>query len=383
MRVSLDTNILHQEGYMSQSMRVLHRLVVAGTVKLVISRMVIREFETKRLAEISSRMQGAGDSLKDISKLFSKANVDVPTLRSFVSQLNDLLPELESRIKETTDKWLSDFKVELVDVKPESYEGIWNDYFTGDGCFKRPKNRDDIPDAVISSSLEGLISDGEPLAFVCKDGQLKLHFGGFSNVEVFGELSDLIRSPSFERMLHALDAQDKAIDEFKVAIGSEGFLKNVMRYFSSPESDFHYAYWEDDQIENQGTLPLAVFGGISAGGLVVSSIRKEQFSNVTCVDPGHYVVPVSFSADISISFIGDYGEWLHSSDEVKRTVSVDSANGDGVCEFSVLRNVTIIGEIVVHMLKKEEPHSLLIHSKYIGTDESPLDVEFVPGKIII
>lgn len=383
MRVSLDTNILHQEGYTSQSMRLLHRLVAAGSIQIVISRMVIREYDTKRLAEISSKLQGAKDNLKDINKIFTKASKNISMLDALDSQLSNFFPELESYLKETTQKWLSDFNVSVIDIAPECYENVWDDYFSGNGCFKKPKNRDDIPDAVISRSLENLVGDGKPLAFICKDGQLKAHLGKNANVQVFGELSELIRSPDFEKKLHALDAQDKVIEEFKTVIGSDDFLRDVIKYFSSPESDFFYAYWEDDQIENQGSLPLSVFGGVSAGSLVISSIEQEKFAPVACIDPGHYVIPVSFRADIPISFVGDYGEWLHASDEIKREVGVDSANGDGACEFSVLRNATITGEIVVHLLKKENPQSLLVHAKYIGTDESPLDVEFVPGKIIL
>jgi hypothetical protein len=364
-------------------MRLLQRVIAAGSIQLVMSRMVLREYETKRMADLSSRTQGAKDSLKEITKIFTKANQEIPKLENLDTHLTNLLPELRIRLEETTQSWLDDFKVTVFDAHPDIYERIWDDYFSGKGTFKRPKNRDDIPDAVIGRSLERLISDGSPLTFICKDGQLKEFMGGLPNVRVFNELSDLIRSPDFEKMLNELDAQDMVIEEFKAVIGSDTFLNNIMKYFSANESDFSYSYWEDGMIENQGELPLPVFGGVSAGGPIASSIKDEKFGPVACINPRHYVISVAFSADMPISFVGDYADWIHASDEVKRSVEIESANGDGACEFGIVKRSTVTGEIVVHLLESEEPQSLLIHSKYIGIGGSPLDVEFVPTKVIL
>lgn len=383
MRVSLDTNILHQEGYMSQSMRLLHRVISAGSLQMIMSQMVLREYDTKRLADLSSSVQRAKDSLRDINKIFLRASKEFPEIGALDTKINELLPTLRLSIEETTQSWLTDFNVRVIEADPNIYSKIWDDYFSGKGPFKKPKNRDDIPDAVIGRSLEGLIGDNEPLTFVCKDGQLKEFMSSLPNVHVFSELSDFIRSSAFEGMLNELDAKDKIIEEFKSAIGSEAFLQSVMKYFSAPESDFYYAYWEDSQIENQGNLPFPVLGSINAGVTKTASIEAEKFGPVACINPRHYVVPVTFSAIISISFVGDYAEWIHASDEVKRIVDIESADGDGVCDFSMVKRATVTGEIVIHLLEHEEPKNLLIHAKYIGTDGSPLDLEFVPSKVFL
>ncbi|WP_282349349.1 PIN domain-containing protein [Pseudomonas sp. PS01301] len=383
MRVSLDTNILHQEGYNSQSMRLLQRVIAAGALELVLSQIVIREYETKRLADFLSKHQSAKDSLREISKIFGRSGQEIPELVSLDSQLSEVLPELRARLDHAAKTWMEEFKVQVLEPHSCIYSKVWDDYFQGKGAFKKIKNRDDIPDAVIGLSLEKLLDDGMPLIFVCKDGNLKDYVKSFPKVLVFNDLPELVRSTEFESILSELDALDNIIEEFKKVIGSETFLANAMSYFSAKDSDFDYSYWEDGMIENHDELPLHAWRGVSVDGPVASSVKNVRFSTVSCVNARHYVVTVTFEAYFPVRFVGDYADWIHAPDDVKRRVEVLSANGDGACEFMTNKYATAVGEIVVHLLESLEPKSVLIHSKYIGSENSPLDVEFVPNKIIL
>lgn len=368
---------------MSQSMRLLQRVINANSLELVLSKIVLREYETKTISDLSAKAQSVKDSLREISKIFDRSGGGVESVIDFNDEFTKHLPELQSRLNDMAKKWLKDFKVTIIDPHPGIYEQVWNDYFSGKGAFKKLKNRDDIPDAVIGKCLEELISDGMPLIFICKDGQLKEYMSKFPQVRVFTELAELVRSEEFGDILSDLDARDMVIEDFKQVIGSETFLDNVMKYFSAEESDFHYSYWEDGMIENQSELPLPAWRGVSASGPVVSSIQDVEFGQVSCINPRHYVITVTFNAYLPISFVGDYADWIHAPDDVKKSIEITSANGDGACEFMITKRATIQGEIVVHLLESEDPKSFLIHSKYIGTDGSPLDVEFVPNKIIL
>lgn len=70
MKITLDTNILYQEGYMSQNMQVLARLAEAGVVELYIADLVLREHDSKRLLDTNSKIQSICQNLRDISKIF-------------------------------------------------------------------------------------------------------------------------------------------------------------------------------------------------------------------------------------------------------------------------------------------------------------------------
>lgn len=368
---------------MSQSMMLVKRLVSAGLVKLLVSRIVLREYDSKRIADALSKIQSANDNLKSIKKAFAKGREAVPSLDFLSVDLEKFTPEIVAELEAATSNWLTEFKVEVFDADPAIHDQVWNDYFQGKGTFRKPKSREDIPDAVIGRGLEREIQGGKSLTFICKDGQLRSFMASFPSVTVFSELSDLVVSKEFVAMLDELDARDQIIEEYKRVIGSLDFLNNVMEYFSAPDSDFYYAYWEGDQIENKENLPLALFGDVTAGVPCLTSIDDIKHGPVACINPRHYVVPVTFTAIVSIIFGGSYADWLHAGDNLKKKVELDSVSGDGLCEFSFSDRVVLSGEIVIHFLKDDTPQSLLVHALYIGSDNSLLDVEFVPTKLYL
>ncbi|MBA1215899.1 PIN domain-containing protein [Pseudomonas fulva] len=383
MRVSLDTNVLHQEGFKSQSMRILQRLISAGFVKLFISRIVLREYDTKRQAETCSKLQSARDNLLEINKAFSKSGVQMSELSKLEGEIAKLAPDLDANREASAEAWLRDFQVEIVEADGQIHESAWDDYFSGGGAFKRAKNREDIPDAVIARSLERLASDGEQLTFICKDGQLKKFMGEVPGVQVFSELSEFISSPDVVKKLDELDSHDKAIEAYKAAIGSEEFLVGVVKYFSAADSDFQYATWQGEEIENKSGLPLVAYGDPVVKGVVPQSVRNLRFGPVASIASRHYVVPISFSANARFIFLADYNEWLQAPDDIKEWVDVISSDRAGLCKFSALQNCDITGQVDVHFSAGVTPEGMLIHANYIGTDDSPLDVEFIPGKVVV
>lgn len=383
MRVSLDTNVLHQEGFKSQSMRLLQRLISAGFVKLYISRIVLREHDTKRQTETCSKLQSARDNLLEINKAFSKSGAQMSVLSKLESEIAKLAPDLDANREASTEAWLRDFEVEIIEADAKIYESSWDDYFSGGGAFKRPKNREDIPDAVIARSLERLASDGGELTFICKDGQLKKFMSEVSGVQVFSELSEFISSTDAVRKLDELDSHDKAIEAYKAAIGSDEFLTGVVKYFSASGSDFQYATWQGEEIENKSGLPLVAYGDPVVKGVVAPSVTKLRFGPVASIAPRHYVVPISFTANARFIFLADYNEWLQAPDDVKEWVDVISSDRVGLCKFSALQTCDITGQVDIHLLESVTPKELLIHAKYIGADDSPLDIEFIPGKVVV
>ncbi|WNN41285.1 PIN domain-containing protein [Pseudomonas inefficax] len=383
MRVSLDTNVLHQEGFNSQSMRLLQRLIIAGFVKLYISRIVLREHDTKRYTETCSRLQSVRDNLLEINKAFLKSGAQMSALSRLESQIEKLAPDLDASREASTEAWLRDFQIEIIEADAQVHELAWDDYFSGNGAFKRAKNREDIPDAVIARSLERLASDEEELTFICKDGQLKKFMSEVPGVRVFSELSEFISSPDAVNKLNELDSHDKAIEAYKAAIASEEFLVGVIKYFSAPESDFQYATWQGEEIESKSGLPLVVYGEPVVKGVVAQSVKSLRFGPVASLAPRHYVVPISFTANARFIFLADYNEWLQAPDDVKEWVDVISSDRAGLCKFSALQACEITGQVDIHFPEGVTPESMLIHANYIGADDSPLDIEFIPGKVVV
>ena len=126
-----------------------------------------------------------------------------------------------------------------------------------------------------------------------------------------------------------------------------------------------------------------VYGEPVVKGVVAQSVKSLRFGPVASLAPRHYVVPISFTANARFIFLADYNEWLQAPDDVKEWVDVISSDRAGLCKFSALQTCEITGQVDIHFPEGVTPESMLIHANYIGADDSPLDIEFIPGKVVV
>jgi hypothetical protein len=383
MKVSLDTNILHQEGFTSQNMQVLARLAAAGMVDIYVADLVLREHDSKRVSEISSKLQSINQGLQDISKHFSKLGIESVEIKRIESLVKIVEEELQEKISRSTVEWMNSCKVTRISFPAELYSKIWDDYFCGVGAFKKPKNRDDIPDAVIGLSITDFASKTEGMAIICKDTQLKCHLSDTSNLELYDDLAEFVASPAVQKSLSELDSRNSSIERIKSIIDSDLFKDAVMRYISAEESDLYYACWKGDDVEELHRLPMPIRGEIIIGGPVVETISGVEFGSVSCIGPKHYVIPLQFFAEMPICFAASYMDWVHLPNSLKESVEMDSMGGDGVCDFYLSKVGRVVGQIVIHFLEDLTAESVVVHAGYIGHENCRLDVEYVAGKVYL
>lgn len=382
MKVSLDTNILHQEGFNSQNMQILERLASAGMLELSIADLVLNEYETKRVSEVGSSFQSIASRCEEILKTLRKAGAESEPLKALLASLSSLESSVCQELKVSTERWLGRCFVKVMEQDPKIYKQLWHDYFNGNGAFKKAKNREDIPDAVIGLSLVDYAAS-ENLTVVCKDGQLKGYLDKVENLDVYDGLDALIATRSIQDLLRALDARDSRIEDLKAAIGTELFKGKVFEYICKDESDLYYACWKDDEIMNHHMLPLPSYGGVVVNGPIVASIGGVSYGSVACVNTNHFVMPISFVSDVPVDFACGYGDWLQLSDTEKGAVELESMDGDGICDASVILQAQVYGQIVVVCLEEMSADGLLAHGNYIGSEGARLDVEFVPLKVVL
>lgn len=382
MKITLDTNILYQEGYMSQNMQVLARLAEAGLVELHIADLVLREHDSKRLLDTNSKIQSICQNLKDISKIFSKSGISVDKVGSIESALGELSAEVQHNISSSTSSWLTSLKVSKLDFSIDLYKQLWDDYFLGGGAFKKPKNREDIPDAVIGLCImESAKIDS--MVVICKDGQLKGHLTKANNLSVYDDLASFIASQEIQILLNALDSRSARIEKIKVAIDSKRFRESVFKYIAAYKSDLWYSCWKDDDIENKSVLPLPVRGGICIDGPLDDTIIDVTFGSVACVEPKHYVMPLEFFAEMPVSFVSYYMDWMHLPYDKKEGIDIESMDGEGVGDFNMSRKARVTGQVVIYFLEDMTAENVLAHAEFIGHDNCKLDVEYVPGKLYL
>lgn len=382
MKISLDTNILHQEGFTSQHMQILARLADAGLVTLHMADLVLREHDSKRVLDTSSKIQSISQNLKDIKKNYLKSGAPTDKIEKIESLLNDINNEAQEVITGTTASWLKLLKVSKLEFSIDLYQQLWDDYFIGCGAFKKPKNRDDIPDAIIGLCITTAAKE-EKMVVICKDGQLKGHLASTENLQMYDDLASFIASSEVQNSLKKLDSLSKNIETIKDIIAGAHFQERVFSYIAAHQSDLYYSCWKDEEIENTDLLPIPLYGGIRIDGPLVETITKVQFGTVTCIEPKHFVIPLEFSANMPICFAGSYLDWIHLPAHDKELIDFDSMDGDGIGEASLTREARVTGQVAIYFLEPMTADSIQAHAEFIGHDNCKLDIEYIPGKLYL
>lgn len=380
MKISLDTNVLHQEGFNSQSMQVLSRLAKAGAVQVYIADLVSREHDSKRIHEISSKTQSIQQNIKDIKKQYLKSGIAISKLEEIEKNISDFEKNVETEILQSTSVWNRNLCISKLDLSSDLTSKLWDDYFLGCGAFKKPKNREDIPDAVIGLCITEAFKN-EKVIVICKDGQLKGHLQNIKGFILHDDLAAFIASSEVQSSLSKLDSLDANIENLKTIMDSNNFHQAVMRYISAKGSDLEYAYWDDGDIENSELLAIPSHWGLRVEGLDPDTITNVSYGSITCIAPKHYILPIEFISTVNLSFAGSYLDWVHLPIIQKSRIEYDSMDGDGICDFYTSKNSRVVGQVVIHFLEELTPDSLLAHSGYIGHDNCKLDVEYVSGTI--
>ncbi|MFJ3259413.1 PIN domain-containing protein [Pseudomonas sp. NPDC086581] len=386
MKITLDTNALHQEGYSSQNMQVLSRLSASGEVEVLVSELVLREYDSKRCLETDSKFRSVLDTFSDIKKLLLKSGVDEGVLKRFEEvegKIEGARSEVLSSIAKSTSIWRENSRIKVLELSAEGMGKVWMHYFSGEGAFRKPKHREDIPDAAISQCILEAFNPEIGLTVICRDGQLKRYLGGANGLVLCDELSEFIAKDEVQNILRRLDSQDANIESIKRSLKADSFQEAVMRYISQGESDLYYVCWKNDEVEGYHRLPLPLAGGIRVDGPDVESVDNIVFGAVTCIAPKHFVIPLEFTADVPVSFAAMYFEWLQLPQHQRDEYDFDSMNGDGVCEVSVVMPARVLGQVVVCLLQDMTPEVVETQAGFMGHENCLLDIEYVGSKIVL
>lgn len=345
MYVVLDTNIIHQETLFSRNMKILERLAISGKVKVCVPELVLKEYVSKKSLEAKELLKKPKSLFAEIQTLLPNSKV-VPC----ASKLEELSIEFEKSLElsyiEAVEKWLKDLKVEVLKFDPSMLSKVFDDYFEGEGAFRSPKFRDDIPDSFIGYSLLPLVDKGEDVNVLVKDGGFNRYLKK-QKLNVFTEMGEFLSSEKVQEFVNQLDAETAHVNELKKFLNSEHAITQLRENISNDKSMLAEIYLEEENISGQQSLGMFVFG-TSINGTTPEYIQVLDFGGLSYVEPGYFSIVLRIIADCDVSFAGDYGEYMSLPPSRKRHLDMSSMNGDGWCDLTELRPVELQGYLQVH-----------------------------------
>ena len=320
----LDTNILHQEGIDSGRMKVLRALTDSGIVKVYIPEIVKREFCTKRISSVRELLEKALNNFKGAHKKIESECEIKAALTSIEAKTRGVLDSVESGINEEFSGWEKAFGVEILPFIPEDISIVLDDYFNGSGAFKTIKNRDDIPDSMIHTSVCRLADRVDQVCLVIKDGTFKKCMEKHPEVEVFESLSDLFQlQPISDHISN---------EPLKTYFEGRNFTILLRRYLVAQKEVIGDIYVPDGNIANTDLIGIDVYNAeinFPSG----DCIRDVHITNFYSISKEVFTAEISFITSAPVHFISDYGSYLELERDSARDVDMDSMNGEGICDL--------------------------------------------------
>ncbi|EDB6595640.1 hypothetical protein AHR24_01640 [Salmonella enterica subsp. diarizonae] len=342
--IVLDTNILHQEGLHSNDMSILKNLVDAKLVCVHIPSIIAQEFITKRITSVKEENLKIIKALEAIEKEGRRINTVLYGERqNFIDQIGIINESIEERAKLSFEKWVKDFKVNILHPQQESFSQVFNDYFSGEGVFRQVKARDDIPDAFINICLESLIESVGRLIVIIKDERLKKHLDKNTEIKTLTGLREFFNENGLEKTL--------ANDRITKFILSEEFSHNLVAFLDAEPHYFDYFNEESDSVHGDTLIGVRAYN-INIEIESYDSIENLQLSDVREISPNKFSAICSFTVDSSIGYVTDYGSYLDVTKMPDRNPDCWSVDGDGWCDIIEAARLKFLGDLTIEFSKE-------------------------------
>jgi len=381
--IVLDTNILHQEGLFSRNMQLLGRLAQSEEISIHIPELVKREYLSKRIAETSEKIQSMQTGLADISKKLYRDNAIYNCIKNTNLEIARIATSVSSAVERDFEKWEDVNKVKKMKVEPGKVDDVFNDYFDGTGVFRKPKSREDFPDAFINVCVQSLLAEKGQLDVIMKDGTFQKHLKTVANITVFETLGEFLETPKISSLFFALDAKSKQIGALKDLFYSSSFKTYLSTYLLKADDIIEGIYIEEDTIDGLERIGIETCFGISVNYPQAKSIREIYFGEVMQVSEGHFSIEISFIVLASLRYCADYYEYTNLSVERKLTVEENGIDGDGICDLAEMREVFLSGHVELRFDPKLNAENLAAHIEYLDTERSKVSVEIEMEKAAI
>jgi gas vesicle protein len=342
----LDTNIIYQEGFFSGNMQIIARLIKSKDLTIHISEISKREFISKCISENTENLH---QSIKQIKSKFVGS-----CLEKYQVEIKQIVKNVEEQIKLSFNSWKEELNVAIMDFNFKDITKVMDDYFTGNGIFLEAKNRNDIPDAMINTSIYELLNKYKDLVVVTKDNRFKKALEKNSQINMFDCLSDFLQSYDIKQKLKALDyIENKSVEEIKNYFFGSKFRSFLIQYLIKSKEIIEDICLGEEEISSINKLKLPDSWGFRLESPMIDKIKNVHVLEVFMLSKNKYTIKLEFETIASVSFCDGNGCFYTDNwdDYVcySRKLDLISQKGDGATKLSENWHVKLYGEIQIQI----------------------------------
>ena len=380
----LDTNILHEEGLHSASMKRLARLVTARSIAVYVPELVKREYVSKRIAEASEKSATYVASLTDFAKKFFADDAMQAELGKISQGIAQAMSEFPAAVESSFSAWQKIVQANVIELDMNSTAKVFEEYFEGKGAFRKLKQRDDIPDAFIANAIIELSQNTENVHVAVKDGVLSKYLSTIAGLEIVSDVKAFLVLPAIKEIIEHLERGDKRVADLKAFFSSNIFLQRLEGVLKNDPERVQGIYVEEDAITGTDHLTVYEFGA-TINFPSKEDVELLNFGDVVYVENGYFNMPIDFSTTVQVDYCTDYGSYINLPTEKLKLVEESGMNGDGVTDIHEKRTVHFFGTISFQFDEAMSLAEIEIASKKIAYKNSliVLDMAFDNAAILV
>lgn len=310
LHILIDTSILHQEGFESRQMKLLTRLVDADKALVYVPEIIKREFISKKNLDTTEAIH---DINKKIEKIRRAKYFDVDhdnKLTEFSLYLKNLSAELGQLFEEAFSNWLLKINGVLISFDPFILENVIDDYFNGLGAFRRPKSRDDFPDAFIFYAIKSVLEDCDLLYVVVRDGSFKQCLESLDTIITAKGLKELFSLPEFTRPIKELDEESERIQKIMSFLETDNCKEYLEIYLLSDRSEIGGIYlFGEDILNAEHTLGMKIWGA-EIEEIFHEDLSEVNFDKIDYLGDEAYSIGCSFKSYAKLRYAAKIDEYI-------------------------------------------------------------------------
>lgn len=367
----LDTNVLRQEGLNSRNMQILRRLTSSGEVDLLVHEVVAREFKSQRTLEVQAQVEKIADAITEMGRQVDAKGASHRDLTEMRSRFAEIAETAKKEVETDFTAWLKWTGAHLIPFEPEGMRQVLEDYFIGAGAFRKPKHRDDMPDAIVATGIKAMLSKYQNLHIAVKDGAFRRYLQTEPKYTLVDGLTEFFTLEMVAQITKALDGKEKDLDTQIKLFASEAVKTRIVEYLRNAKDLLDDVYVEEENITGLEVLEMQIFGA-SLNYAQASAISNVDFGEPTLVDSGHFSMPVTMSTRAQIHYGASYGEVAQF--EGSRAIDIWSMDGDGICDLIEPREVELIGFLDLRFAPELTPEVLEVHTEYLQAEKPKIEI---------
>lgn len=367
----LDTNVLRQEGLNSRNMQVLRRLTSSGEVDLLVHEIVAREFKSQRMLEVQAQAEKIADAINEMGRQVDAKGASHRDLAEMRSKFAEITEVAKKEVETDFATWLKWTKAQWIAFEPEGMRQVLDDYFVGAGAFRKPKHREDMPDAIVATGIRDMLVKYPTLHIAVKDGAFRRHLQTEPKYTLLDGLHEFFALELVAKVIKGLDDREKDLAAQKKLFASEAFKTRIVDYLKNAKDLLDDVYVEEKSLTGLEVLEMHIIGA-SLNYANAGAISNINFGEPTLIDSGHFSMPVTIRTRAQIHYAASYGEVVAFEDS--RDIDDWSMDGDGICDVIEARDVDLIGFIDLMFPPELTPAALETHTEYLRAENPKIAI---------